>query len=307
MICRVFGIFVRLWVLSLMFGTAFADSDGGLAGTKQSPAVVTYQNKVISIDEFRASFAGLNSEQKRSLKEAPSAAQGVPKDLMVRRELAAQAREQGLDKEPLVLLKVRLADEKVLSDALFERAEAAALSDKKIERIAREEYLAHPERYRVEERRVRHILVREAPSRGDSAREIAEGFLKRLDAGESFEDLARKHSDDPSSAATGGDLGWVSRGRTVKEFEDMVFSLQKPGALSGVFSTQFGYHIVKLDEMKPIALIPYDEIKPKIIEVVKADLRKKARISLVDPILKSESMRVDQDVLDKAMSEIGVN
>lgn len=91
-----------------------------------------------------------------------------------------------------------------------------------------------------------HILFKvEAPAKDAEARTKAEGVLKQVQAGGNFADLAKKFSEDTGSAQQGGSLGPFSRGRMVKQFEDAAFSL-KPGEVSGLVRTQFGYHIIKV-------------------------------------------------------------
>lgn len=81
------------------------------------------------------------------------------------------------------------------------------------------------------------------------ARSTAEDIVRRARAGESFDALAKEYSSDPSNKDKGGDLGWFGRGRMVKAFEDAAFALQ-PGQVSDVVQTQFGYHIIKLEERR---------------------------------------------------------
>lgn len=92
-----------------------------------------------------------------------------------------------------------------------------------------------------------------APQWSDSARQraldTARVVLKRLQAGEDFAALAKHYSDDPSNKDQGGDLGWFRRGQMVRAFEDAVYSL-RPGELSGIVETPFGFHIIKLDKVR---------------------------------------------------------
>lgn len=85
-----------------------------------------------------------------------------------------------------------------------------------------------------------HILVK--------SEDKAKDLLTKVKAGESFSDLAKKHSDCPSGKK-GGDLGWFGRGQMVKEFEDACFSGEK-GATVGPVKTQFGYHLIKILEQR---------------------------------------------------------
>jgi parvulin-like peptidyl-prolyl isomerase len=81
------------------------------------------------------------------------------------------------------------------------------------------------------------------------ARSTAEELVRRARAGENFDTLAKEYSTDSSNKDKGGDLGWFGRGRMVKAFEDAAFALQ-PGQVSDVIQTQFGYHIIKMDERR---------------------------------------------------------
>lgn len=83
----------------------------------------------------------------------------------------------------------------------------------------------------------------------DEARKRADEVLKRLSEGEDFAMVAKEKSDDVGSARKGGDLGWFSRGKMVKEFEDAAFSLEV-GQVSGLVKSEFGYHIIKVEDKK---------------------------------------------------------
>ncbi|QEK11078.1 hypothetical protein FQB35_01125 [Crassaminicella thermophila] len=110
--------------------------------------------------------------------------------------------------------------------------EELALTDKKLE----EYYEKHKEKYTKDRAKASHILVEKE--------EEAKDILKKIKAGEDFEELAKKYSKDPGSAAQGGNLGVFPKGMMVPEFEKVAFSL-KDGEVSEPVKTQFGYHIIK--------------------------------------------------------------
>jgi len=129
-------------------------------------------------------------------------------------------------------------------------------------------YNSHLDQYRTPERvHARHILLSSTNKPKDEVAKIqaqAEDLLKQLKGGANFADLAKKFSQDPGSAQKGGDLGWVSRGQMVKNFEDTVFSL-KENQLSGVVTTEYGFHIIQVLEKQPPRLRTLDEVKAQIV------------------------------------------
>jgi peptidyl-prolyl cis-trans isomerase D len=126
-------------------------------------------------------------------------------------------------------------------------------------------YEANKGRYGVDEqRRASHILI--TPDGGDkaAARKKADSVLASLKANPGdFGKLAREHSKDPGSAAQGGDLGFFGRGMMVKPFEDAVFAL-KAGDTTEIVETEFGFHIIRLDEIKPAQARPLAEVRGEI-------------------------------------------
>jgi len=113
----------------------------------------------------------------------------------------------------------------------------------------------------------RHILIKADPSaqeRGrEDAKKKAEEILARIKKGESFEELAKKYSQDQATAAEGGDLGFFARGQMVKAFEDAAFAL-KPSEVSGVVETRFGFHIIKVEAISEEGVKPLEAVKEQI-------------------------------------------
>jgi peptidyl-prolyl cis-trans isomerase D len=133
-------------------------------------------------------------------------------------------------------------------------------------------YNQHQSQYQVKEQvKVRHILIA-VPAGADSktdaaAKAKAEDLLKQIRNGGNFADLASKNSDDPGSKAQGGELGWLDRGRTVPEFDKVAFALN-PGQISDVIKTQFGYHILQVEDKKTAHLRPLSEVKSEIVPIL---------------------------------------
>ena len=133
-------------------------------------------------------------------------------------------------------------------------------------------YNAHQEQYQVKEQvKVRHILIA-VPAGADAktdaaAKAKAEDILKQIKSGGNFAELAAKNSDDPGSKTQGGDLGWLDRGKTVPEFDKAAFTLA-PGQTSDLVKTQFGYHILQVQDKKTAHLRPLSEVKAEILPVL---------------------------------------
>ena len=114
----------------------------------------------------------------------------------------------------------------------------------------------------AEDRRARHILIG-SPEADPDAEARATDVLARLDAGEDFADLANELSDDPGTRAEGGELGWMSQGEGA--FQDAVFSMET-GEVRGPVRTEFGYHIIRLDEIRAGEVRSFDSVKEELAD-----------------------------------------
>ncbi len=141
-------------------------------------------------------------------------------------------------------------------------------------------YDQHREEFRVPDQvKVAHILIKTplpAPGAKEDekaiadARAKAEDVLKQVKAGGDFAKLAEKYSDDPGSAKSGGELGWIGRGRTVPEFEKAAFSLAK-GQTSDLVKSSYGFHIIRVEDKQEAHLKTLAEVKSEIEEKVKQE------------------------------------
>jgi len=135
----------------------------------------------------------------------------------------------------------------------------------------RSETYVEPER-----RHARHILIQlpqDADAASDAAaRQKAEDAIRRIKGGEAFETVAREVSDDPGSAANGGDLGFFSRGIMTPAFEEVAFSLPV-GQLSEPVKSTFGYHVIEVLEIQPETATPLDEVRDELVKALQAEDR----------------------------------
>ncbi len=142
---------------------------------------------------------------------------------------------------------------------------APAVTSQQVEQY----YQGHQKDYQVpDEVKVRHILIK-VPAGADAktdaaAKQKAEDLLKQIKGGADFAALAKANSDDPGSKEQGGELGMIQRGVTVPAFEKAAFELQ-PGKTSDVIKTQFGYHILQVEEKQTAHLKPLEEVKAQIV------------------------------------------
>lgn len=136
-------------------------------------------------------------------------------------------------------------------------------------------YDRNRDQYRTPERvKVRHILLKttdKTPAEVDKIKAKAQDVLKQLKAGANFAELAKKYSDDPGSAVKGGDLDWVVRGQTVKNFENAAFTL-KPNQLSDLVTTEYGFHIIQVLDKQDAHLRSFEEVKPELEASMKKGL-----------------------------------
>jgi peptidyl-prolyl cis-trans isomerase C len=256
--------------LSLTFSAGLVHAAGPVARVNGSD--ITEAELGFAEAEVGSEIAGLPAEARRR----------VLVEYLVEAHLFAEAagkNQLGTGKEfedRLAYYKLRaLRDtfyEKKVRDAVTE-AQAKTAYDEQIAKIVPEP-----------EVRARHILVK--------TEQEAKDLVKQLKGGADFVELAKKSSDGPS-AQTGGDLGYFARGQMVKPFEDAAFAL-KAGEISAPVQTEFGWHVIKVEDKRNRPVPQFDEVKDQLIaslvqnqlKTVVQGLRGTAKVEIVDPELK---------------------
>lgn len=222
--------------------------------------------------------ARIPAEARAALLARPATVGQLATNIYLQRAMAQEAERLGLTQGPQAAAALTLAREQAAAQlylADFERRHQP--DDAALLAYAQASYRAADARqYQAGERsRVRHILLRE---KTPQTRARIEQLLRDAQAGQDFAQLAREHSQDSASAARGGDLGLLTDGSTVAEFEQAVKALKEPGALSPVVETQFGYHIIRLEERRSAGKRGFDELRESLLEQARSALLREARV-----------------------------
>src|SRR6185369_3656464 len=198
------------------------------------------------------------------------------KDELVNREVIAQAAQRrGLDKNSDVAAQMEMARQAVLVRALFEdEVKKNPITDAQLQ----QQYEQFKASMGTNEYKVRHILV----DKEDDAKAI----IAELNKGGDFAKLAKDKSKDPGSKDNGGDLDWGPSARYVKPFADAVQATPKGQMTAQPVKTDFGYHIIKVDDVRPLKVPSFDEVKEQFrqraqqaqIQKLVMDLRSKAKV-----------------------------
>jgi peptidyl-prolyl cis-trans isomerase C len=196
-------------------------------------------------------FDAMNRERAAAGQPDSPEIQAAIKDELINRELIAQAAvKRGLDKNPEVVAQMDMARQAVLVRSLFEaEIKANPITDAEL----RAQYEEFKKQMGENEYKVRHILV----EKEDDAKLI----IVELGKGGDFAKLAKDKSKDPGSKDNGGDLDWGPSARFVKPFADATTALKKGQTVTAPVKTDFGYHVIRLDDVRPLKVPAYDELK----------------------------------------------
>jgi peptidyl-prolyl cis-trans isomerase C len=206
--------------------------------------------------------------------DSPQLRSMVKEELINREILMQEADKRGLANSAEVRQQAEIARQSIVIRALVnDFLKKNPVSDAEI----KAEYDKFKAQAGDKEYRARHILVEKE--------EDAKGIITKLKSGAKFEDLA-KQSKDPGSAANGGDLDWASPASFVKPFSDAMVGLQKGQVTEQPIKTQFGYHVIKLEDVRDAKVPALEEVKPQISEALQQkklqnfqqELRTKAKV-----------------------------
>ena len=238
---------------------------------EKGKAFATVNGQPISQTVYNAFVA----EQKaQGAPDSPELQNAVKEELVRREILAQEAKKKGMDKNPNIQGQIELAKQAVLIRAyLSDYVKANPISEAQL----KAEYDVIKNNLGSTEYKSRHILVEKE--------EDAKAIIAKLDKGEKFSELA-KQSKDPGSKDKGGELGWSSPAAYVKPFGEALTKLKKGEYTKAPVQSDFGYHVIQLDDSRPSNPPPFDQVKPQLqqrasqqqIETLVKELRGKAKV-----------------------------
>lgn len=229
-------------------------------------AVAIVNGTTISREEYDIYVKGLLQGKQQEL--TPEQKNQVLDEMISMQLLSAQGEKDGVDKDPDTAAQLQVLRIRVLADAASQKflkgqeptdAQLHAEYETAIASMDKTEYHA------------RHILV--------SSKDQADQIIKKLKGGAKFEDLAKAQSLDTGSKANGGDLGWFTTSHMVKPFADAVKGLKKGEITPQPVQTQYGWHVIQLEDTREAAPPPFDQVKAQLVNAV---IRKKLQAYVED-------------------------
>jgi peptidyl-prolyl cis-trans isomerase C len=201
----------------------------------------------------------LKDIEARGQKDTPELRKQIKDKLIELEILSQEAEKAGLSKDKDFTEKLSFIREQLLANALIqEHLKKVSVKDSDIN--------AEYEKIKAQaskqtEYHARHILV--------DSEDDAKAIIVKLKGGAKFEDLAKEKSKEPGAANSGGDLGWSSPEGYVKPFSDAMVKLNKGQFTDTPVQTQFGWHVIKLEDSRPAKVPTFDEVKPRLAEMLK--------------------------------------
>jgi len=212
--------------------------------------------------------------------DSPEARKGIIEKLAMQTLAADEAIKKGLDKSPEIMAQIDLIRQSVLANAYVQDLiKNSTASDD----MLKAEYEKIKAKITGTDYKARHILVEKEAEAKDIIAKL------KKDPG-LFEKLAMEKSKDAGSKARGGELGWFDLSRMVPEFGAAASKLEKGAITQEPVKTQFGYHVIQLEDSRPIEAPPFEEVKPQLAQHLQQqnvqkqmeDLKAKAKIEIVD-------------------------
>jgi len=222
---------------------------------------------VVTQAEFAARAAKIPADAKLATLRSGNRVRDLINTLLLRSQLASDAREAGFDQDPLVKDRMQLAAEAELAEAWADHY-VAMQPAADYEGLAKEYFMLHEDEIMTSPKiDVSHILISTKNRSDAEALALAETVSQQLEADPSrFDELVKTYSEDPSAKSNEGKFTDVKKGDMVAPFENVAFALDE-GQISGPVKTQYGYHIIRLDAKIAPEKLSFEQVKSQLVEM----------------------------------------
>lgn len=296
---------VSTLILVSSLGAAKAETQPAKSGTDEAGNVVLVSNARVAVTkaDFEAEIERVPEQDRFEFLASRERIGKVLEEILLRKTLASEALESGLDKLPGTIKKLAAARERVLATEMIQSLEKDAKTPD-FELRAKEIYRVNPDKYTVKPMvRASHILVNFKDRSKDEALKLVQEVHALAINGGDFGELAAKYSDDGGSKTEKGNLGYFSADMMVKPFSDAAFAL-KPGEIGAPVETQFGFHVIKVSEVKPGFKQDYAAVKVTIIEELKSEYSEDLKKDHLIQIRTDKTIKIDEEEIAKIKSTL---
>lgn len=272
---------------------------------EQGKTLATVDGDTITMEQFSAELDKIPTNMKM-LVVSQSGKRNFLDRLVVKKLLLKEAKKENLEKNKEFQDRLNdIKDQLIIESLLKKKVQLNLnLTDADLKKY----YETNQEQFKKDREIETSQIVLKTEQ---EAKEIQGKLLK----GESFEDLARAYSIDPSAKASGGKIGFHSKGNLIPEYEQAAFKLTKVGQLSPIVKTQLGYHIIRLEGSKPPSYVSFEEVKEfikqkmgqekqaEVLEKYIGELKKSAKITINEDLLKEEKKAAEPATTEPAKAE----
>lgn len=269
--------FIALVFLIHCYGTSLASK-----GEDEGKVVAIVGSEKLTLGDLNRMWEELSPQVKGSMRKEDLLNRWIDIQL-----LWLEARRKGVERDKNFRKRLNEVKKQIAAEELIRKeiVEKIVVSEGEIKEYYEKNISSFLEPEKI---RVRHIMT--------STEEKAKEVLEKLNAGGNFEQIAKQYSEDPMSKEIGGDIGFIQRGDVLKEFEDAAFKLGV-GEISPIIKTQFGYHIIRVDERVERRQKGLEEVKDEIKSKILLERQRKAFDEMMEVLRRKTKIKVERDLI----------
>jgi len=252
-----------------------------------SKVLVTINEDKITMTEFNKELDKIPMNMKMMV-ATESGKKNFLDRLIIKKLLLKEAEKNNIEQDKEFQNRLTEIKEQLVIESLLKKklTSGANITDEALQKY----YDDNKEKFRKErEINTRHIILKSP--------EEAKQVKDKLAAGEDFSELAKKYSIDPNAKVTGGEVGFHPKGTLLPEYEAAAFKLTKVGQTSPVTKTQFGYHIIRLEGIKPPQYVPFAEVKEFIKQQLVQEKQKEVLDKYIEDLKKGSKITINEALL----------